>query len=299
MSPPKAFARRRRCKACLAIASHHGSHRHKAGRSRATDPPAHHNACQAVGVLKGARLPLPEFTVDHFAVHGGTVQFVTAANHVESTLDNVELVGSLAEDGQLDAIVSARSGDQRSASRFKGHAPKGGFDGRPLPLDFAFEAPGLLQGALTGSTEVRATGSLIRFNNVNGTVAGNRFSGWASVDASDKPLVKVELDFQKLDIGDVRPPVPDRDRPTGGDRSAVEHGADQSRRPQLCRRRDPAFGCGIQLQHVSFRADCRQRERSTTELCGQRFPKWASTAGRLPAASPPTLPAQTTAMPSH
>jgi hypothetical protein len=99
----------------------------------------------------------------------------------------------------------ALSPDGQLLVTLKGLAPKGGFDGRPLPIDFGFEAPGLLEGALTGSTEVRVTSSLIRFNNVNGNVAGNRFSGWASVDVSNKPLVKVELDFQKLDIGTIRP----------------------------------------------------------------------------------------------
>lgn len=153
---------------------------------------------------KPARAPLPEFTVDHFAVHGGTVLFVTAANNVESKLDNIELIGSLAESRQLDAIVSARSGEQLLRLTLKGTAPKGGFDGRPLPLDFVFDAPGLLEGVLTGSTEIRATKSILRFNNINGSVAANRFSGWASVDVADKPLVKVELDFQKLDIGTVR-----------------------------------------------------------------------------------------------
>jgi AsmA protein len=153
---------------------------------------------------KAAATPVPEFTVDHFAVHGGTVLFITAANNVESRLDNIELVGSLAENRQLDAIVSAQSGEQVLRLALKGTAPKGGFDGRPLPLDFSFEAPGLLQGELTGSTEIRATNSLIRFNNINSSIAANKFSGWASVDVSDKPLVKVELDFQKLDIGAVR-----------------------------------------------------------------------------------------------
>jgi len=164
--------------------------------------------------------PLPEFTIDHFAVHGGTVQFVTASNRVESTLDNVELIGSLAEGGALDAILSAQSEQQALRVTLKGQAPKGGFDGRPLPLNFTFEAPGLLEGALTGSAEVRATKSLIRFNNINGAIAANRFNGWAAVDVSDKPLVKVELDFQKLDIGTVRPagsgtgaPANDIDRP--------------------------------------------------------------------------------------
>ncbi len=155
----------------------------------------------SAGSSKPAKAPLPEFTIDHFAVHGGTVLFVTAANTVESKLENVELVGSLAENRQLDAIVSAQSDGQVLRLTLKGAAPKGGFDGRPLPLDFSFEAPGLLDGALTGSSEVRATGSLIRFNNINGSIAANRFSGWASVEVSDKPLVKVELDFQKLDIG--------------------------------------------------------------------------------------------------
>ena len=56
-----------------------------------------------------------------------------------------------------------------------------------------------------GSAEVRAAGSLINVNSVSGAIGPNKFSGWASVDVANKPLVKVDLDFQSIDIGAVRP----------------------------------------------------------------------------------------------
>ena len=37
-------------------------------------------------------------------------------------------------------------------------------------------------------------------NGVNGTLGDGAFNGWASVDIASKPLVKVDLDFQRLAI---------------------------------------------------------------------------------------------------
>jgi AsmA protein len=57
-----------------------------------------------------------------------------------------------------------------------------------------------LHAPLAAKAEFRLAGSLIKFNGISGTLGDGAFSGWASVDAASKPLVKVDLDFQRLDI---------------------------------------------------------------------------------------------------
>jgi AsmA protein len=68
-------------------------------------------------------------------------------------------------------------------------------------VTFAFEAPGMLQGPIAGSADLRQTGQLMKINSVSGTIGTSKFSGWATVDfASGKPLVKLDLDVQRLDL---------------------------------------------------------------------------------------------------
>jgi AsmA protein len=144
-------------------------------------------------------------TIEHFAIHDGTLEFINARNEVESKLGGIELIGALSAADQIDVIASARAGEQNLTLKVKGSAPRGGFDGRPLPLAFTFEAPGLLQAPLNGSAEVRAAGSLIKVNSISGAIGPSNFSGFASIDATSKPMVTVDLDFQSIDIGAIRP----------------------------------------------------------------------------------------------
>ena len=43
-------------------------------------------------------------------------------------------------------------------------------------------------------------GSVAMINGLSGTLGDGAFNGWASVDLSSKPLVKLDLDFQRLEI---------------------------------------------------------------------------------------------------
>ena len=43
-------------------------------------------------------------------------------------------------------------------------------------------------------------------NGLSGTLGDAAFNGWASVDLASKPLVKLDLDFQRLDLGGARAP---------------------------------------------------------------------------------------------
>jgi AsmA protein len=63
-----------------------------------------------------------------------------------------------------------------------------------------------LHAPLAAKAEVRIAGSMIRFNGVSGTLGDGSFSGWAAVEASSKPLVKLDLDFQRFDLPLARTP---------------------------------------------------------------------------------------------
>ena len=57
-----------------------------------------------------------------------------------------------------------------------------------------------MQAPLSAKAEVRLNGSTVMINGLSGTLGDGAFNGWASVDLASKPLVKLDLDFQRLDI---------------------------------------------------------------------------------------------------
>ncbi len=54
---------------------------------------------------------------------------------------------------------------------------------------------------------MRLNGSVVMVNGLSGTLGDAAFNGWASVDLASKPLLKLDLDFQRLDIAGARAPA--------------------------------------------------------------------------------------------
>jgi AsmA protein len=138
--------------------------------------------------------------VDRLLVEDGAVEFVSQAGQVESRIDAIAVSGSLSADRLLAAKVSGRWGEQALRADIKTKLPAEGGEGRGAPLDFTVEAPGLLLDALTGRAEVGTSGTLLTVNSLAGAVGKSRFNGVASVDLADKPLIKLNLDLQRLDL---------------------------------------------------------------------------------------------------
>jgi len=69
-----------------------------------------------------------------------------------------------------------------------------------VPVELTLDAPDVLQAPLSGKAEVRLNGSVVMINGLTGTLGDGAFNGWASVDLASKPLLKIDLDFQRLDI---------------------------------------------------------------------------------------------------
>ena len=95
---------------------------------------------------------------------------------------------------------NARAGEHPLKFDIKAAAPAPPIERQNIPTELKIDAPGLLQAPLSGKAEVRLNGSVVMINGLTGTLGDGAFNGWASVDLASKPLVKLDLDFQRLDV---------------------------------------------------------------------------------------------------
>ena len=148
----------------------------------------------------GRAAPSQSLSVDRLVVEDGAVEFINHADRVESRIDRIALTGSLSGDHALAVKASGYLGEQVLRVELKGKLPAGRDDGQGAGLEFTVEAPGLLQDAALGKADVRTNGSLLTINSLAGTIGPNKFSGLVSVDFAGKPVVKMDLDFRRLDL---------------------------------------------------------------------------------------------------
>jgi AsmA protein len=146
-----------------------------------------------------ATAAMPAFTVDRLTVEDGSVVMSNARDRLEMRIDRIDLTASLgADDGRFDA--RAFVGDQPVRLQAKAGMPLAGFDGRSVPVELSFAAPGVLEDVFTGAADIRVGRSALMINNLSGTIGAGKVNGWASVEVSGKPLVKADFDVQRLDI---------------------------------------------------------------------------------------------------
>ncbi|MDI4233654.1 AsmA family protein [Bradyrhizobium sp. Arg237L] len=141
------------------------------------------------------------FGIAHVSVTGGTIVFSNVRDRVESRIEAVNADATVGSDRKIVISGNASGGGQPLKFDIKATAPAAPTERQNIPTEIAFEAPGLLQAPLSARTEVRLNGAVVMFNGVTGTLGDGAFNGWASVDiASNKPLVKLDLDFQRLSV---------------------------------------------------------------------------------------------------
>ena len=142
-------------------------------------------------------LPMP---IDRVVISDGAVVFKDVRNRVENRVEQINLKATATPDRRLDLTGEARTGDQPFKLEAKATIPNDPVDALTVPVDFKIDVPGLLPQTLSGNGEVKASGTTVTINSLTGTLGAARFSGYASVEATIKPLVKVNLDFKQLDI---------------------------------------------------------------------------------------------------
>ncbi|RTE89575.1 AsmA family protein [Bradyrhizobium sp. LVM 105] len=139
-------------------------------------------------------------TIDRVKVTDGEVAFSRLRDRVEGRISAINADAIVGRDRRVNVTGTARVGDHPTKFDIKATAPASPAERPTVPVDFAIDMPDVLKSQLTGHAEMRLSGDVVMINGVNGRLGDGAFNGWASVDIASKPLVKVDLDFQRLAI---------------------------------------------------------------------------------------------------
>ena len=141
------------------------------------------------------------FAIDHVKVSDGTIVLSNLRDRVENRIEGISADAKISSDRRIDVTGSARTGEHPLKFSLHATAPAFPVERQNIPVELTLDAVGLLDAPLSAKAAVRLNGSVAMINGVTGALGDSAFNGWASVDLSSKPLVKVDLDFQKLDVG--------------------------------------------------------------------------------------------------
>jgi AsmA protein len=139
-------------------------------------------------------------TIDRVKITDGEVAFSRLRDRVEGRISAINADAIVGRDRKVKITGTARVGEHPTKFDIKATTPAPPADRPTIPVDFAIDMPDVLKSQLAGHAEMRLNGDLVMINGVNGTLGDSAFNGWASVDIASKPLVKVDLDFQRLAI---------------------------------------------------------------------------------------------------
>ncbi|HLZ04794.1 MAG TPA: AsmA family protein [Bradyrhizobium sp.] len=137
-------------------------------------------------------------TVDRVKIIDGAIIASNTRDRFEHRIEGINVYATIEGDRKVKLAGTARTND--SPLKFDANATLPPAEHEPVPVEFNVEAPDLLSAPLSAKAEVRFSGPAVKINSVTGTLGGGTFNGWASVEAGSKPLVKVDLDFQRLEF---------------------------------------------------------------------------------------------------
>jgi AsmA protein len=149
-----------------------------------------------------------DFTIDRVKVTDGAVVFTNLSDRFENRIDGIDADVMIGADRQIAFTGNARSGEHPLKFGIKAALPAGSTTRRDIAVELMLNLPDLGGRSLSARAQVRANGAVLQINGLSGTLGGAQFNGWASADLASKPLVKLDLDFQRLDLG-----TPSRDKP--------------------------------------------------------------------------------------
>jgi AsmA protein len=151
----------------------------------------------------GSSLP----KIGRITVTDGTVTFFNTRDHVENRLEAVSARATIDADRHLGLEANAKAGLHPLSFTIKASLPDPSVARQTIPVELALQAPGLLQAPLSSKAEVRLNGTVAMINGLSGAIGDGAFDGWASVDFASKPLVKLDLDFRRLDVATAAAPA--------------------------------------------------------------------------------------------
>jgi AsmA protein len=138
--------------------------------------------------------------IDRVRITNGEVAFARARDRIEGRISAINADVVAGKDRKVSIAGTARVGEHPTKFDIKATTPAPPIERQTVPVDFAVDMPDVLKSQLAGHAELRMSGPVVMINGVNGTLGDGAFNGWASVDTASKPLVKLDLDFQRLAI---------------------------------------------------------------------------------------------------
>lgn len=152
------------------------------------------------GSSKPLAIDVDGASIGRVKVTDGEVAFARMRDRVEGRISAINADATIGRDRKVSITGTARVGDHPTKFDIKATTPAPPADRPTIPVDFAIDMPDVLKSQLTGHAEMRMNGDIVMINGVNGRLGDGAFNGWASVDIASKPLVKLDLDFQRLAI---------------------------------------------------------------------------------------------------
>jgi AsmA protein len=137
--------------------------------------------------------------IDRVTIKDGTMVFSNVRDRVENRIEGINAEALIGGDRKIKVTGNARAG-QPLKFEIKAAVPAAPVERQTTPVELTLDAPGALQAPLSAKAEVRRNGSVVMINGLTGMLGDGAFNGWASVDIASKPLVKLDLDFQRLDV---------------------------------------------------------------------------------------------------
>ncbi len=161
-------------------------------RDRIRDNAASSKPAAFSGDMNGA-------TIDRVTITEGAMAFSNPRDRVENRIDGINATAVIGADRKISLRGNAQAGGEALKFDIKAAVPSPPVERQNVPFEFTLDAPTMLQAPLSGKAEVRLNGSVVMINGLTGTLGDGAFNGWASIDIASKPLVKLDLDFQRLD----------------------------------------------------------------------------------------------------
>jgi AsmA protein len=139
--------------------------------------------------------------IGHVKIVDGAVVFANLRDRFEYRIEGIDADLLIGSDRQASFTGNARSGEHKLKFDIKAALPAGAMERQNIPIELTLDSTGLVGRSLSAKAQVRANGAVLQINGLSGTLDGVQFNGWASADLSSKPLVKLDLDFERLDLG--------------------------------------------------------------------------------------------------
>lgn len=149
---------------------------------------------------KPLALDIDGASIDRVKITNGEVAFSRVRDRIDGRISAINAEAIMGRDRKVNIAGTARVGEHPAKFDIKATTPAPPIERQAMPVDFAIDMPDVLKSQLAGHAELRLNGAVVMVNGVNGTLGDGVFNGWASVDIASKPLVKVDLDFQRLAI---------------------------------------------------------------------------------------------------